>query len=104
MLEYGVLGTGSSQRLITQSGSDARSPTKANQSQVSSSQQKPRSESDSQMVENLLSSMTEMDENEASNFAKLSSSFVGSILSENSEEIKRIAEGLEKKNAHCFER
>ena len=99
MLEYGVLGTGSSQRLITQSGSDARSPTKANQSQVSSSQQKPRSESDSQMVENLLSSMTEMDENEASNFAKLSSSFVGSILSENSEEIKRIAEGLEKKNA-----
>ena len=43
--------------------------------------------------------MTEMDENEASNFAKLGSSFVGSILSENSEEIKRIAEEFEKKNA-----
>lgn len=88
MLEYGVLGTGSSQRLVTQSGSDPKSPIKTKQSQVSSSQQKPRSESDSQMVENLLSSMTEMDENEETNFAKLSSSLVDSIFSEQSDENK----------------
>lgn len=97
MLEYGVLGTGSSQRLVAQS--DAKSPikTSSKQSQVSSSQQKPRSESDSQMVENLLSSMTEMEENEESNFAKLSSSLVDTIFSEQSKEIK--FDAFEKKNA-----
>lgn len=104
LLEYGVLGTGSSQNLVSQfntagsrrqlDNSDTVNPLNG----LQLNQQKSRSESDSQTVENLLNSMTETDESTTGNFIKGASSLVGSILSGQSDEIKRIAEDYAKKN------
>lgn len=104
LLEYGVLGTGSSQNLVSQFNTSGSRRQLDNSGTVNLlnglqlNQQKSRSESDSQMVENLLSSMTETDESTTGNFIKGASSLVGSILSGQSDEIKRIAEDYAKKN------
>src|SRR5699024_4914450 len=103
LLEYGVIGSGSAQRVITSSTDIGKSIGQSQQhsttKEANDAAQKPRSDSDTQAVENLLHSMTEASGNHSGNLVKVPTSVVGQIVSEQSDEIRRLAEAYERKKS-----
>ena len=98
MLEYGILGLGSNQRQLTADSikagnitgsSGPESEARPNKLDISNQTAKARSESDTVAVENLLSVMSEAE-------MSVDASLIGSILSEQSSEIRRLAQEYEK--------
>ncbi|KAI2809206.1 hypothetical protein RDWZM_003452 [Blomia tropicalis] len=100
LLEYGVIGTGSNQRLITSPGSGNifkdKSTSKSNKTDDSENS-RSRSDSDTKLMENLLNSMTEADD-ENNIGRSVSLGLVGSILSNQSNEIRKLVQSSESHN------
>lgn len=91
LLEYGIIGSGNNQRIISDNYLDKT--VESNNTESDTNKTEALISETDESVKTLLNSMTKTDESKTT--AKVSTSIVGRIVSEQSEEIKRLAKDYE---------